>query len=77
MLTADDLEPRKKIITTFRKLYGKRSGVTHGGDKKISETDLYTLMTIAMVTIQKAIENISKFTSQKQFMEMIEEMKLS
>lgn len=76
-LMSDNLEGRKKIISIVRDYYGKRSGVAHGGKESISDTDLYTLVNIAGTSIMKAIQKLSDFTSQEQFMSWIEDQKLS
>jgi hypothetical protein len=76
-LMSDNLEGRKKVISIMRDYYGKRSGVAHGGKKGISDIDCYTLVNIAGTSIMKAIQKLSDFTSQEQFMEWIEDQKLS
>lgn len=76
-LMSDNLEGRKKVISIVRDYYGKRSGVAHGGKKSISDIDRFTLVNIAGTSIMKAIQKLSDFTSQKQFMNWIEDQKLS
>lgn len=76
-LISDNLAGRKKIVALVREYYGKRSGVAHGGNKTISDSDLYNLINIAGSAIMVAIDKISKFSSQAQFMGWIEDQKLS
>lgn len=76
-LMADNLEGRKNLVSIVRKYYGKRSGVAHGGKKTIPDIDLYTLINITGTSIMVAIEKLSEFTSQAQFMSWIEDQKLS
>ena len=76
-LMSDDLEGRKTIVAIVRKFYGKRSAVAHGGKKAISDADLHTLINITGTSIMVAIEKISEFTSQADFMSWIEDQKLS
>ncbi len=76
-LMSDNLEGRKKLVFLIRDYYKKRSNVAHGGKKTISDADLYTLIKIAGTSIMVAIEKLSEFNSQKQFMSWIEDQKLS
>ena len=76
-IMADKLEGRKKIISTVRDYYGKRSGVAHGGKKSISDSDLFTLINIAGTTIMIVIDKLKEFSSQKELMNWVEEMKLN
>ncbi|MES2721301.1 MAG: hypothetical protein V4624_10480 [Pseudomonadota bacterium] len=75
-IMADNLEGRKKLISIVRDYYGKRSGVAHGGNKSISDSDLFTLINIVGTTIMVVIERLREFSSQKELMDWIEEMKL-
>lgn len=75
-IMADNLEGRKTIIKIVRKYYGKRSGVAHGGNKSISDSELLTLINIVGTTIMVIIEKLKEFSSQKELMNWIEEMKL-
>lgn len=75
-IMADNLDGRKQIISKVRDYYGKRSGVAHGGNKSISDSELFTLMSIAGSTIMVVIEKLKEFNSQKELMNWIEEMKL-
>ncbi|MBP6986639.1 MAG: hypothetical protein KBB83_08675 [Alphaproteobacteria bacterium] len=75
-IMADKLEGRKKIIAIVRDYYGKRSGVAHGGNKSISDSELFTLINIVGTTIMVVIEKLKEFSSQNELMSWIEEMKL-
>jgi len=74
---SDNLEGRKKLISIIRDYYGKRSGVAHGGNKSISDSELYNLTNIVGTTIMVVIEKLKEFSSQQELMTWIEEMKLS
>lgn len=73
---ADNLEGRKQLISIVRDYYGKRSGVAHGGNKSISDSELFTLINIVGTTIVVVIKKLKDFGSQKELMGWIEEMKL-
>ena len=76
-LLSDNLEGRKKLIKLMREFYGKRSAVAHGGNKAVSDSELYTLINLVGTSIMIAIKKIEKFNSQKEFMSWIEDLKLS
>ncbi len=76
ILLADTLEDRKKLKKRVKELYGKRSGVSHGGEKAVLESDLVELRDIAKRLIHKVITLRSKVASQKALLEMIEDAKL-
>ncbi|MDP1539507.1 MAG: HEPN domain-containing protein [Moraxellaceae bacterium] len=75
-IMADNLEGRKQLISIVRNYYGKRSGVAHGGNKSISDLELLTLTNIVSTAIMIIIKKLNKFSSQKELMGWIEEMKL-
>lgn len=75
-IMSDNLDGRKKIITLVRKYYGKRSGVAHGGNKSISNSELLNLINIVGTTIMVVIEKLKEINTQKELMNWIEEMKL-
>lgn len=77
LVTAKSLESRKELIRIVRDSYSKRSGVAHGGNKLITDTDIHTLTIITLNTIFEVIERLEKFKSQKELMTWIEELKLS
>lgn len=76
-LMSDNLEGRKQYISIVRDYYGKRSGVAHGGNKTVTDTELYTLINIVGTSIMIVIGKLDKFNTQKMLMGWIEEMKLS
>lgn len=76
ILLVDTLEDRKKLKKRVKELYGKRSGVSHGGQKAVLESDLVELRDIAKRLICKVITLRSKVPSQKALLEMIEDAKL-
>jgi hypothetical protein len=65
-IMADSLEGRKKLISIVRDYYGKRSGVAHGGNKSISDSELFTLINIVGTTIVVVIKKLKDFGSQKE-----------
>lgn len=77
LITAETLESRKEIIKIVRDGYSKRSGVAHGGKKTISDGDIATLTIVAITTIFETIKKLNNFSSQKELMSWIEELKLS
>lgn len=76
-LMSDNLKGRKQIVSTLRDYYGKRSGVAHGGNKTISDTDLHTLTYIVATTIMIVIRKLDEFDNQDKLMNWIEEIKFS
>jgi hypothetical protein len=76
ILLADTLEDRKKLKKRVKDLYGKRSGVSHGGEKAVLESDLVVLRDIAKRLIYRVITLRSDVPTQKALLEMIEDTKL-
>ncbi len=76
ILLVSRLDDRKKMKKRVKDLYGKRSGVSHGGEKAVLESDLVELRDIAKRLIHKVITLRGKVTSQKALLEMIEDAKL-
>lgn len=76
-LMSDTLKGRKKIIAIMRKYYGKRSGVAHGGNKSVTDSELYTLVNIVGTIIMVTIDKLDDFFSQDDLMAWIEELKLT
>lgn len=76
-LMSDNLKGRKQIVSRLRDYYSKRSGVAHGGNKTISDTDLYTLTYIVATTIMIVIGKLDDFDNQEKLMNWIEEIKFS
>ena len=59
-----------------KRLYGKRSGVSHGGRKAILETDLTQLEAITQAMTVVMIRRKDEFSSQEDLLDWIEEQKL-
>jgi len=76
ILLGDSLDERKRLKKRVKELYGKRSGVSHGGEKAVLDSDLVELRDVAKRLIQKVITLQAKVTSQKALLELIEDGKL-
>lgn len=76
ILLNDHLDERRRLKKRVKDLYGKRSGVSHGGKKAVLESDLIELRDIAKRLIRKVITLRGRVTSQKELLEMIENEKL-
>ena len=76
ILLVSSLEDRKRMKRRVKELYSKRSGVSHGGEKAVLESDLVELRDVAKRLIHKVITLRSEVTSQKALLEMIEDAKL-
>jgi hypothetical protein len=74
-LLGDSLEERKRLKKRVKELYGKRSAVSHGGEKAVLDSDLVELREFAKRLIQKVIALRASVTSQKALMELIEDSK--
>ncbi|WP_207882647.1 HEPN domain-containing protein [Pseudomonas sp. 30_B] len=77
LITSDKIEHRRQTIKIVRDGYSKRSGVAHGGQKTISDGDIATLTIVTIDTILETIRKLNDFSSQKELMSWIEELKLS
>jgi hypothetical protein len=77
LVLGHDFQSRKDIKKTIKDHYGMRSGVSHGGKKAILDSDYYTLMNMVGSIIAKLTDKTNTFSSQKEFSEWIEELKLS
>ncbi len=76
LLLGKTLDERKKLKKKVRDLYGKRSGVSHGGKKAVLEADLKELREIAKCLIQSMIPLRTSIQSQEELLDHIENMKL-
>jgi hypothetical protein len=76
-ILGQNLDARKRLKKTIKDYYGKRSGVSHGGKKVIMESDYFNLMNIVGSLIVHLNKKIDEFSSQKEFMEWLEDIKLS
>ncbi len=77
LLLGNTLDERKKLKKRVKDLYGKRSSVSHGGEKAVLESDLIELREIAKNFIQRMISLGKRIQSQKELLEMIEDQKLA
>jgi len=71
-LLETDVDSRKRMKKTVQKLYRLRSGVSHGGNKAVSDADLDDLQCITKNFVTKMIQFRNKVTSQKQLLEKLE-----
>jgi transcription elongation factor GreA-like protein len=76
-LISANLKGRKQLIEFIRKSYNKRSKVAHGGNKEVSESDYYTLLSLVGEVLLVCIQRNEDFINQKELMSWIEDMKLS
>lgn len=76
ILLGEGLAERKKLKRRVKDLYGKRSGVSHGGEKAVLGSDLVELRDIASRLVRKVICMRATASSQKALLEMIEDAKL-
>jgi hypothetical protein len=76
LLLGNTLDERKKLKKRVKDLYGKRSSVSHGGEKAVLESDLAELREIAKRLIQRMISLSTGIQSQKELLESIEDQKL-
>jgi hypothetical protein len=76
LLLGNTLDERKKLKKRVKDLYGKRSSVSHGGEKAVLESDLAELREIAKRLIRRMISLSTGIQSQKELLESIEDQKL-
>jgi len=76
-LLTTELENRKALTKRIQSLYGMRSGVSHGGQKAILETDLADLRNIAKELIFQMIERKDKFLTHKALLKWLDERRLA
>jgi hypothetical protein len=77
LLLENGLAKRKQTKRRVQELYRLRSGVSHGGAKAVSDTDLAELRDIAERLVRKMIELAPQLNSQKDLLQSIEDMKLA
>lgn len=75
MILGKDLDSRKRLKRRMKILFGKRSGISHGGKKIILETDLNEINEIAGSISVWMINNKNKFDSTKSLLEWLEDRK--
>lgn len=76
LLLETTLERRKTLKKRVKELYGKRSGVSHGGEKAVLESDLAELREIVRKMIRRMISLNTTVPTQKRLLELIEDQKL-
>jgi hypothetical protein len=67
---------RTTLKKETRKLYGRRSAVSHGGQTAVEATDLFRLTEIARDVTKRLIERRSEFTSRNHLLDWIEDQKM-
>ncbi|HYU76842.1 MAG TPA: hypothetical protein VEL31_29595 [Ktedonobacteraceae bacterium] len=75
-LLAIELEDRKALKKRIQKLYGVRSGTSHGGQKTILETELADLRSIAKQLIFQMIQRKDEFPTHKALLDWLDEQRL-
>lgn len=75
-ILSEELERRKKIKKTVKDYYGKRSGISHGGNKSIMAADYFNLLEIVLKTIMELTKRVNDFKSQKSLQAWLEDLKL-
>ncbi len=76
LLTAE-LKNRMALKERLKSLYGARSGVSHGGEKAILESDLADLRSIAKELIFQMIERKDEFPTHKALLKWLDERRLA
>jgi hypothetical protein len=77
LVLGDNLERRRHLKKRMKELYGQRSGLSHGGQKEILETDLLHLQDAAEKLLVWAIKQVDNFKSHQELFDWIETQKLS
>jgi hypothetical protein len=77
LLLETDLNARKRMKKTVQNLYRLRSGVSHGGEKAVSDADLQELREISKRLVARMIQLADHTTSQKDLLQRIEDLKLT
>jgi Apea-like HEPN len=77
LILGKTLDIRKIIKKKVKDWYGMRSGVAHGGNKSVLETDCDELSDVARSVIYEMIKQKDKFKTQKDLLDWIEDQKLS
>ncbi|MHA1228772.1 MAG: hypothetical protein ACTSPV_18755, partial [Candidatus Hodarchaeales archaeon] len=81
LITSDDnrddkIKKRMYMKSRIKKLYGKRSGISHGGSKQIFESEVRELRMIVKILIMEMVRRKDEFQSQKELLSWIEKQKL-
>jgi hypothetical protein len=77
LILGKNLEQKKEIKSLIIKYYGFRSAISHGGKKRITEGDYFSLLNIVGSVTAALIDMNEKFQSQKELLNWIEDLKLS
>lgn len=77
LIIGKNLQQRKSIKKRIKELYQIRSAVSHGGTKKIYNADISEANHFLFFIIGKLIDMKERFSSRSQFIEYIENLKLS
>lgn len=77
LLLADKFEDRMKIKARFKELYRVRSGVSHGGKKNISDSDIFYLINLAYSLLIYLCKRSSEFKDHESLRTYIEKLKLT
>ena len=76
-LLTTELKNRVALKERVKSLYGTRSGVSHGGEKAILESDLADLGSIAKELIFQMIERKDEFPTHKALLNWLDERRLA
>jgi hypothetical protein len=76
-LLGSNLEQRKQIKDRVADLYGKRSGVSHGGKNDIANADIFYLSRVALALTKTLISRRAEFTHRNQLREWLSDQDLS
>lgn len=76
-ILCEELEGRKSIKRFIKKLYKKRSGISHGGHVEILDVDFLRIRNICRGLLEQMIKKKDEFSSQEMLSEWIENQKLT
>ncbi len=74
---ATTLEARKSLKKKVKRFYGIRCGLTHGGGKKVTSNDIFTLSDIVGTLIRNMLQRRNEFTNQQDILNWITEQKFT
>ncbi len=77
LFISKELEERKKIIKIIKSIYGIRSGYLHHGNSSSELEDIAKFMEYVWHFFVALIDNADKFSTKKDFLSVIEDLKLS
>jgi Apea-like HEPN len=76
LLLQESFEARKDIKKRAKNLYGKRSAVSHGGDKAASDDEVLWLEEVSFGLLQRLIRRHDEFDSRQDLFDYVEELKM-